>query len=99
MGQPALNKSWQRHPARVTSWFTCLSTERDQWREFLAQYGLTVNIVLGRAMRMMLYTIRRYPHTPIARELLKPQWQSKWDQPLPDKLSISDGPINNRSDL
>ena len=76
-----------------------MNNERDDWREFLDQYNLTLNMVMGRAMRMLIHSIRRYPHTPIARELLKPAWMSKWDAPLEDKARLTDGPINNRSKL
>lgn len=57
--------------------------EYEEWAAFLHQYELEFGVAVRRAVRLYIDTIRRYPHTPIARDLTAPQYHTKWDGPLP----------------
>lgn len=58
--------------------------EWEQWQSFLTQYNLEAGALVRRAVRLCLDTIRRYPHTPLVRDLTANKLHTRWDFPLKD---------------
>ena len=78
----ARRAEWEAQDGKGTIPLTALRSELRQWREFFAPYHLGLVTVAVRAVRLYIDTVRRYPHTPIVRELTAPRHNSKWDNPL-----------------
>lgn len=67
----------------VTTSVDATREEHAEWRAFVASYGLDLQTLLARGARLLIETVRDYPHTPIARDLTAPRKESeRWDKPV-----------------
>lgn len=81
------------------------SDEKHAWEQFCEEHDLPLSALLRRGFRLLVETVRRHPHTALARELVKP-WHnpgSRFDGPLCGTPEWTDRPalwagIGERSD-
>lgn len=61
-------------------------SEMAEVKAFCSPYGITPEQLAVRGLRLLIDTVRRYPHTPIARELV--EQAGRWDEQVKPIVEI-----------